>query len=141
MQHGEEIHHDYIVAPFACWWLYVPEALHVFAGQGAILFTIAVGQSKGAHGIGSCHTLGIVACRFGAVKVELSAVESLALAEQSRVENRLLDVAAFACCMFPLIASSMPVSTMAEILMYFFILIFLGPKDTKKRQQYRSWHK
>ena len=79
MEHGEEIDHAHIIAPFACWWLDIPEPLHILAGQGAILFIVAVGQRKGTHGIGSCHTLGVVARRLSTIKVELSAFESFVL--------------------------------------------------------------
>ena len=51
MKHGEEIHHTDIVAPFACWRLDIPKTLHIFAGQGAILFAVAIGQCKGSHGM------------------------------------------------------------------------------------------
>jgi hypothetical protein len=81
VEHGEEIYHAYIVSPFACWRLYIPKTLHIFAGQGAIFFIVAVGKRKGSHGIGSCHTLGIIACRLCAIKVELTTVKSLVLEE------------------------------------------------------------
>ena len=29
MEHGEEIDHAHIIAPFACWWLDIPEPLHI----------------------------------------------------------------------------------------------------------------
>ena len=51
MKHGEDIHHTDIVAPFACWRLDIPKTLHIFAGQGAILFAVAIGQCKGSHGM------------------------------------------------------------------------------------------
>ena len=37
MEHGEEIDHADIVAPFACRRLDIPEPLHIFASQGTRL--------------------------------------------------------------------------------------------------------
>lgn len=91
MKHGEEIHHADIVPPFACWGLDIPEPLHIFAGQRAIFFIVAVCQRKGSHGIGSSHALGVVACRLSTIKVELSAFESFILEEgQQSAHHRAL---------------------------------------------------
>ena len=64
MEHGEEIDHTDVVAPFACRGLNIPEALDVFASQCTILLIVAVGQCKGSYGVGTGHALSVVACGF-----------------------------------------------------------------------------
>lgn len=81
MEHGEEINHAYIVAPFSCWRLDIPESLYIFASQGAVFFIVAVSQCKCSHGIGSGHSFSVVACWFRTIKIKLSALESLGLEE------------------------------------------------------------
>ena len=81
MEHGQEIDHTDIIAPFACRGLYIPEALDVFTSQRLVYFIVAVGQGKGSHGIGSCHTFGIAVSRLSSIEIELTVLETVVLEE------------------------------------------------------------